>query len=151
MNQSRREVPFSFTLARRPPASGPLVLGIAAPLGPLTLEVDDGDNAPLEITGGAAFVRVPRVVFKSAPGNLRLLLGNRSADSPRYDIAGLRSELLAYSAIAAHAGALGENKGAKRALFSDFETAPRGALVWGAIIVAIIALIALTLKTLKSA
>ena len=96
-------------------------------------------------------MRVPRIVFKAAPGSLRLLLGNRGAEAPRYDIAGLRSELLAYSALAAHAGALVENEGAQPGFLSGFEMAPRGALVWTAIIVAIVALVGLTLRTLKGA
>ncbi len=150
-NQTRRDVPFSLTLSRKPPSLSPLVLGTSAPLGPLTLEVDDGDNAPLDLRSAVAIVRVPRIVFKAAPGNLRLLLGNRGAEAPRYDIAGLRSELLAYSAIAAHAGVLGDNQASRPSLFSGFDTAPRGALVWTAIIVAIIALVAVTLRTLKGA
>ncbi len=150
-NQSQREVPFSFILSRKPPSSGPLVLGTSAPLGTMTLEIDDGDNAPLDLRSAAAIVRLPRIVFKAAPGNLRLLLGNRGAEAPRYDIVGLRSELLAYSAIAAHAGVLAENQGARPSLFSGFDAAPRGALVWAAIIMAIVALVALTLRTLKGA
>ncbi len=150
-NQTQREVPFSLTLSRKPPSSSPLVLGASAPLDAMTLEVDDGDNAPLDLRSAVAIVRVPRIVFKAAPGTLRLLLGNRSAEAPRYDIAGLRSELLAYSAIAAHAGALGDNQGSRPSLFSGFDTAPRGALVWTAILVAIVALVALTLRTLKGA
>jgi len=150
-NQSQREVPFSLTLSRNPPSSRPLVLGTSAPLAVMTLEVDDGDNAPLDLLSAAAIVRVPRIVFKAAPGSLRLLLGNRGAEAPRYDIAGLRSELLAYSALAAHAGALVENEGAQPGFLSGFEMAPRGALVWTAIIVAIVALVGLTLRTLKGA
>ena len=150
-NQTRREVPFSFTLSRKPPSSTPLVLGTSAPLGAMTLEVDDGDNAPLDVRSAVAIVHVPRIVFKAAPGDLRLLLGNRSAEPPRYDIAGLRSELLAYSAIAARAGDLAENQGARPSLFSGFDAAPRGALVWTAIIVALVALVGLTLRTLKGA
>jgi hypothetical protein len=150
-NQTQREVPFAFTLSRKPPSAAPLVLGASGPLDAMTLEVDDGDNAPLDLRSAVAIVRVPRIVFKAAPGNLRLLLGNRGAEAPRYDIAGLRSELLAYSAIAAHAGALAENQGSRPGLLSGFETAPRGAVVWAAIIVAIVALVGLTLKTLKGA
>ena len=150
-NPAQREMPFSFTLSRKPPSSAPLVLGTSAPLDVMTLEVDDGDNAPLDLRSAVAIVRVPRIVFKAAPGSLRLLLGNRGAEAPRYDIAGLRSELLAYSAIAAHAGALGDNKGSRPSLLSGFGTAPRGAVVWAAIILALVALVGLTLKTLKGA
>lgn len=150
-NQSPREAPFSLSLARKPPSSAPLVIGTSATLETLTLEVDDGDNAALDLRSATAIVRVPRIVFKAAPGNLRLLLGNRSAEAPRYDIAGLRSELLAYSAIAAHAGALAENQRASESLLSRFQAVPGNALVWGAIVVALVVLVGLTLKTLKGA
>ena len=148
-NQSQREVPFSITLSRRPPASGALAISTTAPLGTLSLEVDDGDNAPLDIRSAVAIVRVPRIVFKAAPGKLRLLLGNQGGEAPRYDIAGLRSELLAYSAVVTSAGARTVNEGASARWWPGWEAAPRGALVWGAIILAIIALIALTLRTIK--
>lgn len=149
--QTQREVPFSYTLSRRPPPSSPLVLGASAPLETMTLEIEDGDNAPLDLRAASAIVRVPRIVFKAAPGRLRLLLGNRSTEAPRYDLAGLRSELLAYSAMAAHAGVLGDNQGSRPGLFSGLETAPRGAIVWAAIILAIGVLLALTVRTLKGA
>jgi hypothetical protein len=126
-------------------------IATSAPFGPLSLEVDDGDNAPLEVRSATAIIRVPRVVFKSAPGELRLLLGNAGVDAPRYDLAGLRGELLAYSAVRANALALTENKGAKRGWFPSLQGAPRGALVWGAIIAALVVLLALTLRTIKSA
>jgi hypothetical protein len=148
---SSREVPFSLVMSRKPPARDSIVLGTNAPLANLVLEIDDGDNAPLDLRSAVAVVRVPRIVFKAAPGTLRLLLGNPGAETPRYDIAGLRSELLAYSAIAAHAGSLADNEGSRPSLLSRFQGVPGNTLVWIAIIVAIIALVALTLKTLKGA
>jgi len=150
-NESRRERPFSLAFSRTPPAADPIVLAVSAPLGEMTLEVDDGDNAPLEIRSAHAVVRVPRVVFKAAPGALRLLLGNRSATSPRYDLAGLRGELLAYSAITARAGAMRENRNARRNWRGLFDSAPRSAVVWGAILVALVALVGLTVRTIRSA
>lgn len=150
-NRSAREIPFSITLARRPPSSDGITVGASAPLEALTLEVDDGDNAPLEIKAAAALVRVPRVVFKAAPGKLRLLLGNRSAESPRYDITGLRLELLAYSAIAASPGSLSLNEHATTSLWSGVFGMPRSALVWGAILLALVVLVGLTLRTIRNA
>jgi hypothetical protein len=98
-----------------------------------------------------AVVRVPRIVFKAAPGNLRLLLGNRSAEAPRYDITGLRSELLAYSAVSVRAAAITENAGARTTLFPSPGSISRGAVVWTAILAAIVALVVLTLRTLRNA
>ena len=148
--QKARENEFSsITLVRRPPSSAPQVLDLDAPLGPLSLEIDDGDNAALDVHSAAGFVRVPRIVFKSPPGNLRLLLGNRAAEPPRYDLASLRSELLAYSAVTATAGVPRENKGSRETLVSRLRGAPQSAIVWGAIIISVAALIGLTLRTLK--
>lgn len=148
--RSERDMPFFLTLARRPPASEPLILDTLAPLAALTLEVDDGDNAPLDIRSAKATVRVPRIVFKAAPGRVRLLLGNREATPPRYDIAGLRSELLAYSAVPAKAEALTESGGAEASPLATVTRLPTSAVVWGAILIAIVALVALTLRTLRN-
>ena len=151
LNPSAREASWSISLARRPPSTSPLLVESQARLRALTLEVDDGDNQGLDLRAAWAIVRVPRVVFKAAPGALRLLLGNEGAEPPRYDITGLRGELLSYSAVRATAGAMNENTGAGETLFSRFQNAPQGTLVWGAIIMAVVALIALTLRTLKGA
>jgi hypothetical protein len=60
----------------------------------LILEVDDGDNPPLELGAFEAFYAAPRLLFKaeSRPG-LYLYYGNRKASPPRYDLAVLSSEL----------------------------------------------------------
>jgi hypothetical protein len=110
----------------------------------MKLEVDDGDNAPLDIRSAHAVVRVPRVVFKAAPGTLRLLIGNRTATPPRYDISGLRGELLAYSAVTARAGDIAQNQNARRNWSAFFATAPRSALVWGAILIALVVLVGIS-------
>ena len=150
-SEFQRETPFSLTLARRPPASDPLMISTTVPLGPLTLEVDNGDNAPLDLGSAYAIIRVPRIVFKTAAGTFRLLLGNERAEAPRYDLAGLRREMLAYSAVAAGAGGLTGNKAAKETWFSGLQTFSRSALVWGAIVAAMVVLIGLTLRTIRSA
>lgn len=149
--ETRREPPFSMALSRKPPAVDPIVLGVSVPLGEMRLEVDDGDNAALDIRSAHAIVRVPRIVFKAAPGSLRLLLGNRAATAPRYDIAGLRGELLAYSAITARAGDMTENRNARRDWRGLLDAAPGSALVWGAILLALVVLVGLTVRTIRSA
>ena len=65
----------------------------------LGLEVSDGDNAPLTLTRAEAVVWVPRLTFKAAGGEYRLLFGNTEAAPPTYDLADLRQDVLAYSAI----------------------------------------------------
>jgi hypothetical protein len=127
------------------------MISTTVPLGPLTLEVDNGDNAPLDLGSAYAIIRVPRIVFKTAAGTFRLLLGNERAEAPRYDLAGLRREMLAYSAVAAGAGGLTGNKAAKETWFSGLQTFSRSALVWGAIVAAMVVLLGLTLRTIRSA
>ncbi|MEO8360617.1 MAG: discoidin domain-containing protein [Vicinamibacteria bacterium] len=148
--ESRRTNAFSFRLARRPPETEALTIDTNLPLGALSLEVDDGDNAPLDLQSAVARIRVPRIVFKAAPGVLRLLLGNASVDLPRYDISGLRSELLAYSAVPLSAGLLADNAGAKPSLNTRLDGASPRVILWVAILAAIAGLIAITIKTLKS-
>jgi hypothetical protein len=149
--RGRRDTRADMLLARRPPSTEDLVIATAMPLEPATLEVDDGDDEPLDIRKARAFVRIPRVVFKAAPGKLRLLLGNGSIDAPRYDLAGLRSELLSYSAATAAAGALAENTGARSSIVASLGNARSETIVWGAIITAIVALLGLTIRTLNKA
>ncbi len=72
----------------------------------LGLEVRDGDNAPLTLTRADAVVWVPRLTFKAAGGEYRLLFGNTEAAAPTYDLADLRQDVLAYSAIPLEAKAL---------------------------------------------
>ena len=146
---TRRRPGLPVVLARRPPSTDPLIIDALTPMNGMSLEVEDGDNAALDISAATAIVRVPRVVFKSSPGRLRLLLGNPQVAAPRYDISGLRSELLAWSAIVARAGELSTNEGTGVDLWSRAWNTPRGALVWGAMISAIAVLVALTLRTLK--
>ena len=150
-NKSEREPDFLLSLSRQPPSTARLLLGIRVPFGEMAIEVDDGDNEALDLRSAVAVVRVPRIVFKAAPGNLRLLLGNRSAEAPRYDITGLRSELLAYSAVSVRADAITENAGARTTLFPSPGSTSRGAVVWTAILAAIVALVVLTLRTLRNA
>jgi hypothetical protein len=94
-------------------------------------------------------VRVPRLAFKAGPGDYRILLGNRDASAPRYDIASLRREMLAYSALPATAAPAAANPAYRRRASDYFVSAPPTAILWGALIVAVIALLALTARILR--
>ena len=72
----------------------------------LGLEVGNGDNAPLTLQRADAVVWVPRLTFKAAGGEYRLLFGNPEATAPTYDLADLRQDVLAYSAIPIESSAL---------------------------------------------
>jgi hypothetical protein len=114
----------------------------------MTLEVDEGDNAPLSVAAALGLVRVPRVTFKTGPGSYRLLLGNRDATAPRYDLASLRQEVLAYSALAARASPAQANPAFRRFAGDYFGEAPP-LLLWGTLVGAVAVLLLLTARALR--
>ncbi|HYM22308.1 MAG TPA: DUF3999 family protein, partial [Vicinamibacterales bacterium] len=60
----------------------------------LDLEVDDGDNPPLELKGvTAVFSELPWIYLDAAAGTLTARYGNDSLTPPRYDIEAARSQI----------------------------------------------------------
>ena len=119
----------------------------------LGLEVGDGDNAPLTLTRAEAVVWVPRLTFKAAAGDYRLLFGNPDAAPPTYDLADLRQDVLAYSAIPIDATALQPptpNADYTRGARDVLAGLERGPLLWTALGVSIVALLWLTTRILKA-
>jgi hypothetical protein len=115
----------------------------------MLLEIEEGDDAPLTIERARGVVRVPRVVFKAAPGRYRLLLGNAEASQARYDIASLRQEFLTYSALPIEAGPLSKNAGHRRGASDYLKDAPPTLLLWGTLGLAVVALLGLTARILR--
>ncbi len=150
-----QQVLFVGRLARNvePRAQGappPLVIPLEGSRHPeLTLQVDEGDNAPLTLTAARAVVRVPRITFKSGSGAYQLLLGNREATAPRYDLASLRQEVLAYSALAASASPAEANPAFRRFVGDYWSDAPPTLLLWGTLLVAVVALLLLTARVIR--
>jgi hypothetical protein len=145
----------SLTLARRDGVSGtePAACrieldGLRRP--ELHLEIDEGDNAPLTIRGAAALVAVPRLVFKAPPGSYRLLLGNPEAHAPQYDLATLRREVLAYSALPVTPGEREAHRRFRRSGRDYLARAPRTALLWGVLLAAVVGLLFVTVRILRS-
>ncbi len=142
---------------------GPLARAAGAPETPLTialdgrrhaallLEIDEGDNAPLVLTEAAAFARVPRVTFKAAPGEYRLLLERDDATPPRYDLATLRQEVLAYSAVPVTARAPEDNPAYRRRAVDYVAGAPPTLVLWGTLLLAVAGLLVLTVRVLRKA
>jgi hypothetical protein len=132
------------------PPPQPFVLPLdGARVAALTLEVEEGDNAPLTLTAARAFVNVPRIAFKAAPGPYRLLLGNAAAQAPRYDIASLRQEVLSYSALPVTPGAVERNPAFRRRAGDYFKNAPPTVILWGALLAAVVVLVLLTARLVK--
>lgn len=115
----------------------------------LTLEIEEGDDVPLRIQRVRGLVRVPRLAFKAAPGRYRLLLGNEEAAAARYDIASLRQEFLTYSAVPIEAEPLSRNPGRRRRASEYWKDAPPTLLLWGTLVLAVVALLVLTARVLR--
>ena len=148
-------VVFRGLLARR---ADPRVQGGPPPLtlpldgsrrSELVLEIDDGDNAPLTLTAARGVLAVPRITFKAGPGAYLLLLGNREATGPRYDLASLRQEVLAYSALAASATPAEANPAFRRFASDYLADAPPTLLLWGTLLGAVVALLLLTARAIR--
>jgi hypothetical protein len=151
----QRRLRYPVTLASERPddqASPVRVELSAADVREIELVVEDGDNAPLSLTGARALVDVPRVTFKAQPGTYRLLLGNPDAEAPRYDLAALRQEVLAYSAVPL---AIDEERApqvnpAFRRRLGDFaREAPPTPVLWATLGAAVLALLYLTRRALR--
>lgn len=71
-----------------------IAIGRATQSRELVLQIEDGDNPPLDLHGFEAELFLPKLVFKAAPGTgLYLLYGNRQASAPEYDLALVAPEL----------------------------------------------------------
>jgi hypothetical protein len=119
----------------------------------LVVEIGDGDNAPLTLTKAEAVVLVPRVTFKATGGTYRLLMGNREAEAPTYDLAALRQDVLAWSATPLDRRALaplGANTGYARGAGDVVQGLAKGPWMWGALGLSIVALLWLTRTILKA-
>lgn len=149
----RRERPvWQGTLSQREESATPIEVpldGVARR--ELWLEIDEGDDRPLTPVQAVGLARVPRLTFKAAAGPHRLLVGNEEAQAPRYDLALLSRELLAWSAVAVSPGALGDNPAFRRSGAEYLRQAPPTLLLWGVLLAAVAALLVMTVRLLRSA
>jgi hypothetical protein len=130
--------------------TSPIVLPLGGfPEAELGLEIDEGDNAPLAMPQARGIVDVPRVVFKGDRGTYRILLGNRRAETPRYDIGSLKQDVLAYSALVTPAGPLEANPAFKRGLGDYFADTSNTPLLWITLVIAVLALLALARRIVQ--
>ncbi|MEW6272532.1 MAG: hypothetical protein AB1689_24910 [Thermodesulfobacteriota bacterium] len=134
---------------RRP---APLLLSFpAARVDALELEVEDGDDAPLEITRALAPVALPTLLVAAPPGNYVLLAGNPDASAPRYEIERARHVVAGLRSVPATLGEGGENeswRGTPGGTALRHERLQRGA-IWTAIVLAVLILGALTLRAAR--
>jgi hypothetical protein len=146
----RPRVLFRGGLGRASDQKSPITIALdGSRLSEVLLEIDEGDNAPLTLAQVEGVVRVPRIAFKAAPGSYQLLLGNRDAEPPSYDLAALRREVLCYSARPVTAGPAEANPAFRRGVADSFRDARPTALLWAVLIAAVAALLLLTVRILR--
>lgn len=132
-------------------AEDPRPVSIALPgsrVTALSIEVDDGDDAPLPLE---VRVRVPvHDVYVVAPaGDYTLFLGDPSSEAPEYELAKIRSVVLATPFAGIDAAALEANPRFRpRSRFSSDDGLQAG--VWIALLAAIAVLLALTVRLVRA-
>jgi hypothetical protein len=146
---AREVTVLATTLARRSETQGTLGLPLdGTPRAELRLEIDEGDDQPLVLTEAVGLVRVPRIAFKARSGSYRLLMGNDESAVPRYDLAALSREVLAWSALPVQVGAVADNPAYRRRVGDYFRSAPPTLLLWGTLLLAVLGLVYLTVRVL---
>jgi len=140
------------TLAQELRRPGPLAVAFApARVENLELEVDDGDDAPIEVARVETPVALPSLMIAAPRGAYTLLAGNPDAEQPQYEIERARDVVLDLRAVPATAGAGGEN--------TQWTGTPGGTArqqrrlqqvaIWSAIVLAVVVLGVLTLRMVR--
>ena len=116
----------------------------------LELRIEDGDDSPLELLSLGARFPLPEVFFAAPAGEYDLLLGQPEAAAPRYELARIRSVVLAVASADTGVGPLTANPDYKPgSRLAD----RRGILqiaLWVAIVALVVFLTALTLRLARA-
>ena len=115
----------------------------------LELEIEDGDDAPLDITSLEARSSAPDLYTAAAGGTYWLLLGQPDAEAPIYELERIRSMILAVPAGDAVRGELEANPGYSAASRIAKSGGLQQVLLWGALGFAVIVLVVLTLRAAR--
>jgi hypothetical protein len=103
------------------------------------LEIDNGDNPPIELGELKVFYPVARALFKARPGeSVFLYYGNRRADAPRYDLTLVAGQVL--SAIKGKAS-LGREEQLKSSWRDARGTGKGGPFFWGILSLVVVVLL----------
>jgi Protein of unknown function (DUF3999) len=112
----------------------------------LFLEIDNGDNPPIELDNFRLTYSVTRLVFKSAQSPM-LYYGNPLVPAPRYDLSIVAAKLLSADKAVAM---LGAEEVLKKAAWTEGEplTGVRGWLFWGILVLVVAGLIIVIVRLL---
>ncbi len=138
--------------ARRP---RPVEIGFASqPVHGFVLEVEDGDDAPLEIEAAEVRMRLPQLFLVAPPGRYWLLVGQPDASAPHYELERVRDVVLAVGSSPVATEALEPNPDFSLAARLRSEDGPTSlvqtALIWGVLLLAVVVLGALTFRVVRS-
>jgi len=112
----------------------------------LALVVDDGGDAPLRLTHVRVGIQHPTVFLPAPAGSYTLLLGNPSAETPRYEISAARSIVLGVPAGSVDTGPLEPNPDYSAGARLLGGSGAQPLLLWAALILAAVVLAFLTLR-----
>lgn len=112
----------------------------------LKLVVEDGNDAPLVFEQVTAEFPVPDLYFAAPEGSYSLLLGNPDDGAPRYELAQIHGIVLAVRSGDAAADELTDNPAYSASARFATESGMHQALLWGALLLAVVFLGLLTLK-----
>jgi hypothetical protein len=115
----------------------------------LELEIEDGDDAPLDIFRVLAQSSVPDVYTAAVVGEYDLLLGFPDAAAPVYELERIRSTILAVPAGKITAGDLEPNPNFSPASRLSRSGGAQQFLLWGVLGLAVIILVIVTLRAAR--
>ena len=118
-------------------------------LSSIELWVNNGDEAPLSITGGALRVPVPHLYLVAPQGDYRLLMGAEAVGTPRYDLERMRGVVLALPAVAVEASSLEPNPRYSRWSLNRMKEQSSTLLLWVILGAAVVVLVVMTLRMAK--
>lgn len=151
LDGTRREL-AAGTLAQDLRRPAPLTIAFPETrLARLELEVEDGDDAPIEIASVVAPLALPRLLIAAPAGAYALLAGNPDADPARYEIERARDVVRDLRTVPATAGPGSDNaawtgtpggSARRRALLQQVA-------IWSAIVLAVAVLGVVTLRLVR--
>ena len=115
----------------------------------LKLRIQDGDDAPLELSRVEARFPTPEMYVAAPVGEYTLLVGNPEDQPPAYELAQVRATVLAVRSSEAQLGALEANPQFSASARLVTGGGPQQVLLWVALIVVVGALSVVTLRMVR--
>jgi hypothetical protein len=117
----------------------------------LTLQIEDGDDAPLEFRSVRVRVPLPEVYLTAPQGSYTLLLGAPDQAPPRYELERVRGVVLAVQAAPIEAGPIEPNPHYSLQARLKGSGLRQTVLLWAALVAAVVVLAFLTLRLARRA